>query len=662
MDRLKMQTENIVDENIDFIGKKFPNCIVEAKDASGKITKMVDFDLLKQELSEVVIDTGSERYTVSWPGKKASMLEANSPIAKCVRPLKNESIEFEKSQNIYIKGDNIESLKLLRETYLGKIKMIYIDPPYNTGNDTLPYSDDFSMSTTNYLEQSMQQVAGIKMVTNTTDNGKFHTDWLNVLYPRLKIAKDLLTDDGVIFISIDDNEAGNMKSICDEIFGSKNYLETFFIQVRYGEKSLNEKDNFQKLIEQVFIYAKDKTQFVPQKPYEDYDLSTFCWQIEELEQGEEMVLGGKKVWLFKPGQYQIKQVEASIDNLKETWASGSVLKGNTSGKFFDKQLSERVSVDGYGCLYKVEGIGEDGIGYRYFTGPKKAGATKGKFYSGVPLVRREELKTGSSRKYKPIINYYDYSGDFGNISHEGKVTFRGGKKPIKMLLNFMEIANLKDGDIVLDFFSGSASTAHATIEYNKTHDNKIKYILMQIQEEFDENSDYHRSGFKNICDLAIKRLHNIYEEDEGFLDVNIDKGVRVFEVDTSNMKDTYYKPADYSLNLLDQLDENIKPDRTPEDLLFQVMLDLGLMLDSKIEEKNINGKKVFVVGEYNDYVSPDLICCFDANVDNNTVTEIAKMKPRFSVFRDSSMSRDSVAVNFDQIFETYSPSTTRKVL
>lgn len=661
MDKLKMQTENIVDENIDFIGKKFPNCVVEAKDEAGKVTKMVDFDLLKQELSKVVVDGDKERYQMTWPGKRSCLLEANSPIAKCVRPKKNESIEFDKSKNIYIKGDNIDGLKLLRETYLGKIKMIYIDPPYNTGNDTLPYSDDFSMSTNQYLEESMQQVDGVKMVVNSTDNGKFHTDWLNVLYPRLKIAKDLLTDDGIIFISIDDNEAGNMKSICDEIFGSKNYLETFFIQVRYGEKSLNEKDNFQKLIEQVFIYAKDKTLFVPQKPYEEYDLSTFCWQIEELANGEEMVLGGKKVTLFKPGEYKIKQVEASIDNLKETWASGSVLKGNTSGKFFDKQLSERVTTDGYGCLYKVEGIGEDGIGYRYFTGPKKEGATKGKFYSGVPLTRREELKLGTSRKYKPIINYYDYSGDFGNISHEGKVTFRGGKKPIKMLLQFMEIANLKDNDIVLDFFSGSASTAHAVLEYNKEHESKIRYILMQIQEEFDENSDYARSGFKTICDLALTRLHNIKEEDN-LLNQNCDRGVRVFEIDTSNMKDTYYKPSEYSFNLLDTLDENIKPDRTPEDLLFQVMLDLGLMLDSKIEEKNINGKKVFIVGEYNEMVKPDLICCFDSNVDNNTVTEIAKMQPRFAVFRDSSMAKDSVAVNFDQIFETYSPSTTRKVL
>ena len=652
MDKLKMQSKNLVDENIEFIAKRFPNCVTEALDEEGKLTKLVDFDMLKQELSTCLIDTKNDRYVLTWPDKKKSIIEANCPIRKTLRPRKDESIEFNNSKNIYIKGDNIDGLKLIRETYLNKIKMIYIDPPYNTGNDTLPYPDNFHISTNDYLNNSEQIMNGIKMVTNPSDNGRYHTDWLNVLYPRLKLAKDLLTDDGVIFISIDDNEAGNMKSICDEIFGSYNYIETFFIQVRYGEKSLNEKDNFQKLIEQVFIYAKDKTKFIPQKPYEEYDLSNFCWHINELASGQEMVLGGKKVWLFKPGEYEIKQVPASIDELKETWASGSVLKGNTSGKFFDKQLSSRVDSDGYGCLYKVEGIGEDGIGYRYFTGPKKVGATKGKFYSGVPLERREELKTGISRKYKPIINYYDYAGDFGNISHEGKVTFRGGKKPIKMLMDFIKIANLKNNDIVLDFFSGSASTAHAVLQYNIENGTNISYILMQIPEQFDENSDYSRLGFNNICELGLQRLKNIYEDnkDKG------DLGVRVFDITDTNMKDIYYAPNKTTQDLLTQFEDNIKEDRTPEDLLFQVMLDMGVLLSSEIKTLEINGKKVFNVND------GDLVCCFDKNIDDDTVTQIAKMKPLYAVFRDSSMSSDSVAVNFDQIFETYSPTTTRKII
>jgi adenine-specific DNA-methyltransferase len=373
MDKLKMQSENLVEENVEKIATLFPNCITEGKNEKGETVKLVDFDLLKQELSKNIVEGNIERYVLSWPDKRKSILTANAPIAKTLRPNYNSSINFDSSQNVYIKGDNIDALKLLRETYLGKIKMIYIDPPYNTGTDTLPYSDDFGTTSDEYKAKSMEVVEGYKMVTNNSDNGMFHTDWLNMLYPRLKLAKDLLTNDGVIFISIDDHEAGNMKNICDEIFGSNNYVETFFIQVRYGEKSLNEKDNFQKLIEQVFIYAKDKTAFIPTKPYEEYDLNPFCWKITELGKGEEMMLGGKKVELFKQGQYKIEQVSASIDELKETWASGSVLKGNTSGKFFDKQLSTRVSIDGYGCLYKVDGIGEDGIGYRYFTGPKKKG-------------------------------------------------------------------------------------------------------------------------------------------------------------------------------------------------------------------------------------------------------------------------------------------------
>ena len=652
MDKLQMQSKNLVDENIEFIAKRFPNCVTEALDEEGKLTKLVDFDMLKQELSTCLIDTKNDRYVLTWPDKKKSIIEANSPIRKTLRPRKDESIEFNNTKNIYIKGDNIDGLKLIRETYLNKVKMIYIDPPYNTGNDTLPYPDNFHISTNDYLNNSEQIMNGIKMVTNPSDNGRYHTDWLNVLYPRLKLAKDLLTDDGVIFISIDDNEAGNMKSICDEIFGSYNYLETFFIQVRYGEKSLNEKDNFQKLIEQVFIYAKDKTKFIPQKPFEEYDLSNFCWHINELASGQEMVLGGKKVWLFKPGEYEIKQVPASIDELKETWASGSVLKGNTSGKFFDKQLSSRVDSDGYGCLYKVEGIGEDGIGYRYFTGPKKVGATKGKFYSGVPLERREELKTGTSRKYKPIINYYDYAGDFGNISHEGKVTFRGGKKPIKMLMDFIKIANLKNNDIVLDFFSGSASTAHAVLQYNIENGTNISYILMQIPEQFDENSDYSRLGFNNICELGLQRLKNIYDDnkDKG------DLGVRVFDITDTNMKDIYYAPNKTTQDLLTQFEDNIKEDRTPEDLLFQVMLDMGVMLSSEIKTLEINGKKVFNVND------GDLVCCFDKDLNDDVVTAIAKMQPLYAVFRDASMSTDSVAVNFDQIFETYSPTTTRKII
>lgn len=660
-----MHSLNKVAKNIENIGLLFPHCLTEKKNDKGELIKGIDFDMLKQELSSVIVEGSEERYQFTWPDKKKSILRANAPIAKTLRPCKEESLNFDTTENLYIEGDNLEVLKLLQETYLGTVKMIYIDPPYNTGTDTLAYEDDYNLTNDEFIKSGgFIDDDGNRLYNkfreNPESNGRFHTDWLNMIYPRLKLAKDLLRDDGVIFISIDDNEANNLKSICDEVFYRKNYISTFYIQVRFAEKSLNEKDNFQKLIEQVLVYVKNKNSFIPNKPYDAYDLSKFCWEINEKTTGESMVLGGKKTTLFRFGEYEIKNTLYNINALKETWASGSVLKGNTSGKFFDKQLSTRITTDGYGCLYKVDGIGEDGIGYRYFTGPKKEGATKGKFYSGVPLVRREEIRLGDSRKYRPIINFYNYSGDFGNISHEGGVTFRGGKKPIKMLKHFLEIANITKGDIVLDFFSGSASFAHALVEYNKEHSDSIaKYILVQVDSKFPEDSDYKRNGFETICDLAKIRLKNIAEDYQKNISVaNLDTGFRVLKCDSTNMKEVYYSPNDYVENpeLFDKTVDNIKADRTPEDLLFQVLLELGILLSSSIDETTIAGKKVFSVD--NNY----LIACFDTNITDEVVTQIAQKKPHYAIFCDKSFATDDVGVNFEQIFEAYSKDTVRKVL
>lgn len=665
MDKLKMQSSDIIEENIEYIGKRFPNCVVESKSALGEIKYNIDFEMLKQELSKVILDGDKERYTMTWPDKKQAILNANSPIAKTLRPCKDKSVDYDTTKNLYIEGDNLDVLKLLRETYLGKVNMIYIDPPYNTGKDFI-YEDDFSIDSEEYLVKSNQvDNQGNRMFANNEMNGRFHTDWLNMIYPRLKIAKDLLSDDGVIFISIDDNEMDNLKKVCNEIFGEDNLLSTHHIQVRYGQKSLNERKDFQELIEYVFIYAKDKNQVNMNKPKEDYPLDKFELEITHTEQPTKTVFeNGRKVDVWDSKSFEIKKVTPHIEGFKETWISGSILTGTGHGTMYLKCVDKRRAEDGDGCLYRIHGIGEDGLGYRYYTNPQNESANRGKMYTKIPLDVKEKVKAGTATKESPIINFYDFSGDFGNIRQEGGVAFNAGKKPIKMLKQFINYFKNKD-ILVLDFFSGSASTAHAVLQQNAEDEGKRQFIMVQLPEECREGSDAYKDGYKTICDLGQTRLRNVctkLKEQTRMINPNFDAGFRVFKLDSSNMKDTYYKPADYSLNLLDQLDENIKPDRTPEDLLFQVMLDLGLMLDSKIEEKNINGKKVFVVGEYNDYVSPDLICCFDSNVDNNTVTEIAKMKPRFSVFRDSSMSRDSVAVNFDQIFETYSPSTTRKVL
>ena len=464
----------------------------------------------------------------TWYGKENAIIESMVPSTGTLRPDKESSKNWDDTENLYIEGDNLEVLKLLQKSYFGKVKMIYIDPPYNTGKDFI-YKDNFRDNIANYKEITNQTTKA-----NPETNGRYHTDWLNMMYPRLKLARNLLNDDGIIFISIDDNESMNLKKICDEIFGGENFLSCFFIQVRYSNKSLNEKDDFQKLIEQVFIYAKNKNKFIPKKPFEEYDLSKFNNEIQELSTGEEIILGNKKVKVFKPGQYKIiKHSIGSKELLKATWASGSVLTGNASGKYFDRYISNRKSIDGVGCLYKVEGIGEDGLGYRYFTGPKKESATKGQFYSGVPLTRLEELERGESKKYKPIVNFYDYSADFGNIRHEGDIDFRSGKKPVKMLKAFMDIIDDKNG-IYLDFFSGSSSTAHAVMKLNSEDGGKRKFIMVQLPELIDENSEHYKQGFYNICEIGKERIrragYKIISENKDKEEIkNLDIGFKVFK-------------------------------------------------------------------------------------------------------------------------------------
>ena len=423
--------------NVEKIAELFPIAVSEGK---------VNFEMLRILLGDEVY--GDEAYEFTWVGKHEAVREAGRPIRKTLRPVRgnegailNEgekvinntrtgSRDWDTTENLYIEGDNLDALKLLQESYLGKIKMIYIDPPYNTGKDTFIYRDNFTMKEDEYNEAiELYDEEGLRNFReNNITNPRYHSNWCNSIYPSLVLARNLLSNDGVIFISIDDNEAHNLRKICDEIFGEANLIDVFYIQVRYASKSLNEKDDFQKLIEQVLVYTKSKRKFVPNKPYENYDVGKFYNEIIEDSAGEVITLGGKKVTVFKPEQYHIIQhQQGRIGLLKDTWASGSVLTGNTSGKFFDRYIGPRKDIDGVGCLYKVENIGEDGLGFRYFTGPKKESATKGQFYSGVPLNRLEELNSGESKKYKPIVNYYDMSGDFGNIRHEAGLIFEQEK-------------------------------------------------------------------------------------------------------------------------------------------------------------------------------------------------------------------------------------------
>ena len=668
-----MRSENLVDENIEKLAKLFPNCITEAKDENGNLSKMVDFDILKQELSKEIVESDKERYQMTWPGKKQSILTANTPVAMTLRPCKDKSVDFNNAKNIYVEGDNLDVLKVLRETYLGKIKMIYIDPPYNTGNDFV-YNDDFATNTDDYLERSNQiDDQGNRMAVNSESNGRFHSDWLNMIYPRLKIAKDLLTDDGAIFISIDDNEISNLIKICNEIFGEHNFISNMIWKSKSG--GANDVSAIATDSENILVYAKEVSLFKTNLD-KDAEVTTSYNLVDE---------NGKRYALDRLDKQSLGYHESlDFPIIGPDGQEYRVQHKNPQNKVARWRWSEETVKERYDELvFKYP--------YVYTKNYEKEGV--------IPRNLLIDERFGRSRTGKTEV------ADLFN-----KVSYFSFPKPSKLIKYLLNISTNKN-DLIMDFFSGSATTAHAVMQLNAEDGGNRKFIMVQLPEKIEEKSETYKAGFKNICDIGEERIRKagaklveeirkstrVYgkdkkplennEFDKSALQMAVDKldindlsgsaikdfekladkeipdiGFRVFKLDSSNMKDTYYEPNQYSTNLLDQLDENIKPDRTPEDLLFQVLLDLGLMLDSKIEIKMINGKKVFVVGEYNEAIDPDLICCFDSDVDNDTVTEIAKLKPRYCVFRDSSMAKDSVATNFDQIFETYSPSTTRKVL
>ena len=644
MEKMKMHSPNLTQENIARIRELFPGCVTEARGENGKLRLAVDFDQLRQELSESIVEGHQERYQLNWPGKSEALLTANAPIAKTLRPCREESVDFDTTKNLFIEGDNLEALKLLQETYLGKVKMIYIDPPYNTGNDFI-YKDNFDETTEEFLKRSNQKDdLGNRLVANPESNGRFHSDWLSMMYPRLKLARNLLKDDGVIFISIDDSESERLKLICNEVFGEENYLVTLYIQVRYTAKTLAEKNDYQKLIEHIHVYQKQD--FYPNKESEDYTIDKFCWQIVEKTPSRSLILGKRTVQVFSEGEYEIKKIESHINGLKETWATGTVLKANASGKFFRDYIAPRKNEDGLGVLYKVNGIGEDGLGYRYFTGPKRADATKGKFFSGVPTDRRAELALGDSKKYKPILNWHDYSDAFGNCRHEGGIDFGAGKKPVSLLKKIISMATMNDEQhIVLDFFAGSGTTGHATYEINSEDGGNRRFILVQLPEETD------RSDYPTISSMTKQRLRNAAIKVKSDAP---DTGFRVLKIDTSNMEDVYYTPDAIDRGKLKLSINNIKPDRTSEDLLFQILLDWAVDLSLPIVKKLIQNKEVFFVDENT------LVACFDYEIMEDFVKELAGFKPVRVVFRDMGFASDAVKINVEQIFKQLSPATDVK--
>lgn len=624
MDKLKMQTANKADENFKKLAALFPNAVTETINENGEVVRAIDKDVLMQEISCTVVDGKEERYQFTWPDKKKSVLLANAPINKTLRPCREESVDFDTTENLYIEGDNLEVLKLLQETYLGKVKMIYIDPPYNTGNDFV-YEDDFAQSADEYLANSGQyDEDGNRMVQNTESNGRFHTDWLNMIYPRLKLAKDLLTDDGVIFISIDDNEQENLKKCCDEVFGGQNFVAQLVWERAFSPK--NDARFVSNSHDYVLMYAKDIMQFVIGRLPRTEEANARYSNPDNDPRG---------VWMSS--DISVKTYNAECD-YPITAPSGRVIEPpagrcwSLSKKAFLERLQDN----------------------RIWFGPDGNGVPRIKRF--LTDLKHEGMAPTSIMFFKDVGHSQEGAQEVSKLLDGG---FFSGPKPQRLMQRLLTLANLKSDSVVLDFFSGSASTAHAVMSKNAEDGGHCKFIMVQLPEKCDEKSEAYKAGYKTICEIGkerIRRAGKKIKEDNPVTAQNLDIGFRVLKCDTTNMKDVYYNPADYKFSMLSAFEDNIKEDRTPEDLLFQVMLDLGVLLSSKIEETTIAGKKVFNVED--NY----LIACFDSNVTDETIKAIAMQKPYYFVMRDSSMANDTVATNFDQIFATYSPDTVRKVL
>ena len=633
--------------------------MTETKDEHGDIVRAIDKDILMQEISATIVEGADERYQFTWPDKKNSILLANAPINKTLRPCKEESVDFDTTENLYIEGDNLEVLKLLQETYLGKIRMIYIDPPYNTGNDFV-YDDNFEMSSSDWDSQSGEydengmklshgtieyhrdNLGNKKLVLNSNSNGRFHTDWLNMIYPRIKIAKDLLTDDGVIFISIDDNEQDNLKKICNEIFGECNFIAEFFIA---SNSSKNNARFVSVSHEYMVCYARNKEAIayewkVKKNAADEFEnraktLLQSGMSFDEIHQELLGLVKYPRFYDFDHYTYADKGGVFRTDN------AGGVSKGN-----FDTEIIHPIT---------KKNCAKPSGGWRYKDEEIKKMLENNMFYFGddetvIPQPKRY-LHDYMYQVPKSLM-FFDSQASTKWLKNE-KIPF-DFPKSIDLMKHIISI--LPNDSIILDFFSGSATTAHATMLLNAEDDGKRKFIMVQLPEKTDEKSEAKKLGFNTICEMGKERIRRASIKIKKEKDSNFDGGFRVLKCDSSNMKDVYYNPSEFELSLLDRMEDNIKEDRTPEDLLFQVMLDLGVLLSSKIEEITIAGKKVFNVADN------FLIACFDKDVNDEVVKEIAKKKPYYFVMRDSSMANDSVATNFEQIFATFSPDSVRKVL
>lgn len=680
IEKMDMKSMDITEENVKKIQALFPNAVTEVI-VDGKTTLKIDFDVLKQELSASLIEDKQERYQMTWPDKSKAKVLANSRITSTLRPDKEKSVDFDNTQNLYIEGDNLDVLKLLRETYLGKVKMIYIDPPYNTGNDFV-YNDDFSQSADEYMETSGQyDEEGNRLVKNLESNGRFHTDWLNMIYPRLKVAKDLLTDDGAIFISIDDNEVDNLRKVCDEIFGKQNFVSLVIVQTNPRGRTFDK--YIAKTHEYILVYVKDiNKDCVFQVPKDSQAISQYQKSDEH-------------------GKYRLLELRNRnpVFNRSNRPKMFYPFYADPDTKTVRLQADDKHTVE----IFPRNSEGLDGC---WTWGLEKAKANLNLLVAnhastGKWTVFRKDYLEGDSlfTKSKALWLETEMNHEYGKEMVGqlfGNAPF-DFPKSVDYIKKCLLIGTKKDS-LVLDFFSGSATTAHAIMQLNAEDGGNRKFIMVQLPEECDEKSEAYKAGYKTICEIGEERirraglkiildfmpelqgegsdyhislmnnilsakdpfdyvvknglLDEVLEEFKGYQDV----GFRVLKLDSSNMQDVYYNPMAMRQSLLDETIDNVKTDRTPLDLLFQVMLDLGVELSAKIEEKQVNGKTYFVVN------GNDLIACFDEDIDNDVITEIAKQQPLYAVFKSTSFATDSASINNEQLFKTYSPSTVIKVI
>jgi len=622
MEKLKMHTPDLTGENVEKIAALFPNCVTEATDENGKLTRAIDFDQLRQELSGTIVEGPRERYHLDWPGKREAILAANAPIAKTLRPCRDESVDFDTTKNLFIEGDNLDALKLLQETYLGKVKLIYIDPPYNTGNDFI-YQDDFAEDSDAYFLRSNQKdEQGNRMVANTDANGRFHSDWLSMLYPRLRLAKNLMRDDGAIFVSIADHEVNNLRFIMNEVFGSENFVATLIWQKVYSPK--NSARHFSEDHDYIVVYAKDGEAWTPNLLPRTAEMEARYSNPDSDPRGD-----------WKPGDLSARNYY-SEGTYSITCPSGRRLEGPPPGTYWRYSEPRFRELDRDGRIW----WGTDG--------------------NNVPAIKRflSEVKQGRVPQtlwtYSEVGHTQDAKKELLSLVRfpDSDSTFET-PKPTRLLKRILQLASTSADSIVLDFFAGSGAFTQAAFELNAEDGGNRRAIGVQIAEPLGlEAGNGH--ALQTIADVCKERIRNAgtkIKSDTALTAPNLDAGFRVLKIDTSNMRDVYYAPdAVAQGDLLAQVD-NIKPDRTPEDLLFQVLVDWGIDLALPIATETIAGKQVFFVD------TNALAACFDAGLTDDMVKEIAKRKPLRAVFRDASYGSDAVKINVDQIFKLLSPDT-----